>query len=169
MRYMKSRTLCLIKFENVQIHICSHSGRNVPISPSSRGENAAGLRVRADCGRNRWRTGVFFLLHFFLLQRLKSLCHPAVTFYHGRRRGRRKKKEWKEVDLSDPLGVAEDENEQSPEENGDDSRPDQDHDLHVGLVAGASTQREKAEKTINYTVTHPPFQSMIDDGALRQL
>lgn len=37
--------------------------------------------------------------------------------------------------MTDPLGVAEDENEQSPEENGDDSSPDEDHDLHVGLVA----------------------------------
>lgn len=81
-----------------------------------------------------------------------------VLSQSGRSRRERKRKKA----LSYPLGVAKDENEQSPEENGDDSGPDEDHDLHVGLVARASTQREK---TINDTV----FEPRINDGVLLQL
>lgn len=40
---------------------------------------------------------------------------------------------------TDPLHVAEDQDEQGPEENGDDSCSDEDHNLHVGLIAGAFT------------------------------
>lgn len=36
---------------------------------------------------------------------------------------------------SDPFHVTEDEDEQSPEEHSDDSCPDQDYYLHIGLVA----------------------------------
>lgn len=35
---------------------------------------------------------------------------------------------------SDPLHIAEDEDEQGPEEHSDDSGPDEDYDLHVGLI-----------------------------------
>lgn len=38
------------------------------------------------------------------------------------------------VRFSDPFHVAEDEDEQSPEENGNDSSPDEDNYLHVRLV-----------------------------------
>lgn len=40
---------------------------------------------------------------------------------------------------TDPLHVAEDQDEQGPEEDRDDSCSDEDHDLHVGLIAGAFT------------------------------
>lgn len=50
--------------------------------------------------------------------------------------------QWK-VAPSDPLCVAEDQDEQSPEENSDDSRPDEDYNLYIGLVTGTLIERKK--------------------------
>lgn len=47
---------------------------------------------------------------------------------------RHKHRGWK-MAASDPFHVTEDEDEQSPEEHSDDSCPDQDNYLHIGLVA----------------------------------
>lgn len=44
---------------------------------------------------------------------------------------------------SDPLHIAEDENEQGPEENGDDSSPDENYNLHVGPVTWPLSERKK--------------------------
>lgn len=44
--------------------------------------------------------------------------------------------------LSDPFDIAEDEDEQKPEEYSDDSGPDENHDLHVGPVVWSSTHKK---------------------------
>ena len=49
-------------------------------------------------------------------------------------------------EASDPLHIAEDEDEQGPEEHSDDSGPDEDYDLHVGLITWTLTGR-KEKKT----------------------
>lgn len=56
---------------------------------------------------------------------------------------------------SDPFHVAKDEDEQGPEEHSDDSGPDEDYDLHVGLVAWALTHKKKAPlntDVLNYSI-----------------
>lgn len=49
---------------------------------------------------------------------------------------------------SDPLHIAEDENEQGPEENGDDSSPDENYNLHVGPVTWSLSERKKGRKSV---------------------
>lgn len=49
---------------------------------------------------------------------------------------------------SDPLHIAEDENEQGPEENGDDSSPDKNYNLHVGPVTWSLSERKKGRKSV---------------------
>ena len=56
------------------------------------------------------------------------------------------------VDRTDPLHVAEDQDEQGPEENGDDPCSDEDHNLHVGLIAGAFTHTHTHTHTHNCNV-----------------
>lgn len=48
-----------------------------------------------------------------------------------------------QVYRTDPLHVAEDQDEQDPEENGDDSCSNEDHNLHVGLIAGTFTHTHR--------------------------
>lgn len=44
---------------------------------------------------------------------------------------------WSEICWTDPLHVAEDDEEKDPEEDGDDSRPNQNHYFYIGLVIRA--------------------------------
>ena len=44
---------------------------------------------------------------------------------------------------SDPFRVAENEDEQGPEENSDDSSTDEDYNLHIGLIARTWTEKQK--------------------------
>lgn len=69
-------------------------------------------------------------------RRLKSPCHSLTAPLTNT------DTQWG-VALSDPFHIAVNEDEQGPEEHGDDSGPDEDYNLHVGLVAWTLTEKNK--------------------------
>lgn len=68
---------------------------------------------------------------------VKASLSQSVSFSH-----KHTDTQWKAAP-SDPLHIAEDEDEQGPEENSDDSGPDEDYDLHTGFVTWTLTERKK--------------------------
>lgn len=63
---------------------------------------------------------------------VKVSLSQSVSFSH--KHGSTNTDKQQKVAPSDPLHIAEDEDEQSPEENSKDSSPDEDYNLHIGLV-----------------------------------
>jgi len=77
----------------------------------------------------------------------------------------------------DPFHIAEDEDEQGPEENGNDSSPDENYYLHVGLLNWTLTQRRKRKKKVTFNCQSlktmhktPPFYHSVPttEGAVLQ-
>lgn len=89
MRYMKSRTLCSIKFENVQIHICSHSGRNVANAAEEKMQPVSEI-VRIVAGT--LTDGSFFFITFFFAPEVKEPLSPRRQVLSRTQEGEEKKK-----------------------------------------------------------------------------